>query len=1040
MIFQNELLKSFTANGDRIAVESARGSVTYTELQHRANAITNFLIAQNVLKGSNIGVHTHRPEEIIVCMIGIMNAGCVFVPINPDLPVRRKEEVLNEVSPAYIFGGKSTDTGINTIDIDLILNQKSADQSTPIYPEFDQDDSIYIYFTSGSTGKPKGIIGRNKSLLQYLQWQINEFSIDQNCRVSQLISPYFDAFLRDVFVPLLTGGTICLPPEEEDLFTPLKMVSWLNEAGVTIVHCVPSVFQIINEGAPSATLFPSLSYIFMSGEKINPLQLAKWYATFNDRISLVNLYGATETTMVRCFYRIQPEDSSKSKISIGNPIADTQLFILDENGIPCSKYIVGDLYIASTFISKGYLNNEALNKEKFITLFKGTAKEVPAFKTGDKARFTGSGKVELLGRDDRQVKIRGIRVDLEEIEYILLRSGFLKNALVFLGNPELQDESAGQSADPEILTAFVIRNDAEADDEHWAEKLKNKLKEHLPEDLIPAKIIVVDSYPLLPNGKINYPELSALSLQKEIIAPKDEIEQRLLAIWVEILGQKEVSTIEKFHEAGGNSLSIMRLIAKIYKEFNVRVVLKDLFNNLTIQKQAVLIRSALKDESLHIATVGKRDFYPASIAQERIYYLYLSDKSGITFNLPMAWELSEEVDTERLKSAIRSLVIRHESLRTYFNMDRHRINQLIEDGSNFEITEVPVAADFSLSDFIKPFDLDNGPLFRCFLIYPENGKTILFTDAHHIICDGMSQVNLFADLLQFYNGKDLDLLPIQYKDYSVWEQQFRTSPEYLNCRKFWVDSYKGELPSLKWPVRDQPQDSSYGSNLLFYVPSSDLLPLLDQWKQEGVSVFSGLLSAYFLFLSQLYGQEDLIIGINSSGRMQSELENVVGMFAKTLPVRYEIDLDDTYLQFVGKIQAHLRELLNYQQYDYSDILSDINRDHDFQIGQLFDTMLVFQNFEHSEAADERHLFTPHVFESGAAKYPMSLFVYQNGDGFQFRMEYLTSYFTEEDILMLSEQFIQLLKLLVANSETPLKSSLNADQVDPFSKEDLDFRF
>ena len=271
MIFQTVLQKSFAQNINRIAIEGQDTLTTYGTLFTKANAITNFLIGKGITKESYVCVQTDDRELLITAMIGIMNAGCVFVPVSSTWPAKRLACILEQTNPAWFMSTGNNDQGMaNYASIETIVEDAVLQNAQVQYPQYNEDDSIYLYFTSGSTGTPKGIIGRNKSLLQYLQWQINHFQLDNEVRVSQLISPYFDAFLRDVFIPLLTGGVICLPPADEDLLTPAKIKNWLTATRVTLVHCVPSVFRIINESVSSDDSFQHLKYIMMSGEKINP--------------------------------------------------------------------------------------------------------------------------------------------------------------------------------------------------------------------------------------------------------------------------------------------------------------------------------------------------------------------------------------------------------------------------------------------------------------------------------------------------------------------------------------------------------------------------------------------------------------------------------------------------------------------------------------------------------------------------------------------------------------------------------------------------
>jgi mycobactin peptide synthetase MbtE len=1020
MIFQKALHEALQCYSDAIAIDNGHRSTTYQQLLDKANAITLSLQQEGIPELSNIGIDITDREKMITAIIGIANARMVFVPLNPELPVMRRKSLLLETGlSAVIVDENKTEADILVLQYDELIETKGQLQ----LPVFQENDDLYIYFTSGSTGKPKGIIGRNKSLLQFLLWEKEAFSINETCRVSQLISPYFDAFLRDVFLPLLSGGAICIPPQGKDVFTAATLANWIQQSRVSLIHCVPSVFLVISEGAVGGTAFPDLQYILLSGEKINPAQLKPWYAAMGNRIQLVNLYGATETTMIRAFYLIQPEDAASARIPIGQPIADTRFFILQKNNKPAAPYMPGELYIATPYLTNGYLDNPELNAEKFVPLFPGTPDACMAFRTGDQARQIEGGKYELLGREDRQVKIRGIRVELDEIENTMLQSGLVTQAIVLQQQQPSANPANGVAE--EVLAAFVVIADPVEED--WQERLQKYISGHLPEYMLPAITHPVEAFPLLPNGKVNYKALLALQTIKVIVAPENDIEEKLLQIWKEILGEKEISTEERFQQAGGNSLSIMRLIAKIYKEYGVRVTLNDLFNNLTIRKQAALIARSAADASLQIRPAPVKEGYVLSAAQERIYYHYQLDKESTAFNTPMAWTIDPVVDIDRLKKALQALVNRHESLRTHFEVKDNRIQQVVHADCTLEVEEIMLDEGEGVEAFIYPFELHKAPLMRCMILSEPSGRKILFTDIHHIVSDGMSQVNLFSDLMRFYHGAEPAPLPLQYKDYAEWEQQFRQSKSYISHREFWLQCFDDEVPRLALPVKAASDTGALGSNHFFTIDRSLMAPLLRRWRQDEVTDFAGFMALYFVFLSQLTGQDDIVVGINTSGRLQDELEGIVGMFAKTLPIRFRIPLEERFTQFTRQLHQFLIQAANRQVYDYMDIVNELNNNRTTKLDSLYSASLVYQNFEHRDMSDAKALFTDVRFDHPVGKYPIILFVHEEADRFQVRMQYLLSSFTPEDAAFIAGQFVQLIETIAANDEATITDCMNIEE-------------
>jgi mycobactin peptide synthetase MbtE len=1052
MIFQNALLKSLETHNENIAIESGNSLVSYSQLFYLANKITHFLLSQNLEAETVIGLQFKDKENLIYSIIGALNARCVIVPIDSSLPTKRLQTITNVLNLQYIITSKDnapldveTDNQIERFYIEDMLYYESSVKDIQ-YPAYNANDSIYIYFTSGSTGKPKGIIGKNCSLLQFLEWEIDTFNIDPNTRVSQFISPYFDAFLRDIFAPLLSGGTICIPPIDDDFFTPEKITSWIDTSNINLIHCVPSLFRLINNISISTDIYKHLKNVLLSGEKIVPSDLTNWYDTFGSRIQLANLYGATETTMIRFCYLIKPEDVNLSKTPIGLPIRDTQFLIADKDLKPCNVFVPGDLYIISEYTTKGYLNAPELTKERFLKIKSGTSDNAIAFKTGDKARLMPGGAIDLLGREDRQVKLRGIRVELDEIENILVQLDGIRNAVVIKhtednGNVDGSKEVATTN---ESLIAFVISTEKFASD-NINEVVLRHLESHLPSYMLPSNVIQVSEFPLLDNGKINYSGLLDCLTVNEVIAPVNEIEEKVLSIWKEILGDKEISTEDSFHSIGGNSLAIMRLIGKIYKDFNIRFSLSELFNNLTIKKQAKHIKRSSKDSVLTISKTELKQSYHLTSAQERIYFNYELNKESTAFNLPMAWKLRGDFDLVRLQKAFLQLIDRHESLRTAFKFENGKLNQVVKPTVEFEIEEITDMVnnlDQVVSDFVRPFDLADTPLIRCGLISNQNDN-IMVVDIHHIVCDGMSQNNLFADLIRLYKGESLTPLTLQYKDYAEWEYSFKTTDEYITHREFWLKSFEGEIPTLQLPVSkiEVMNNKDTGASVSFEIEIKRVKKITDELRKEEVTIFSVLYSIFFMYLTQLTGQDDIVIGINTSGRIQEELEDVVGMFTKTLPIRYQLDANLTFKELAKELNTHLIKANSAQIYDLSDIVREINNSRIASVKSLFDAMLVFQNFEEKKVQLDNVEFSSYDFENKTNKYPLTLFASEGNDAMYFRLEYSRLHFSLNDIKVIIEQFTNLVKKISENLDASIVDHLG-DNMDMslMNEDEITFNF
>jgi mycobactin peptide synthetase MbtE len=1027
MIFQKELIKSLEANTHRIAIENGDENISYKQLLDAANTVTAFLLKQGLDKETVVGVDLQDRYSIICAMIGIMNSRCVFVPIDSKMPEGRLASIIQNLDLRYIISSKDkSHPGLQQYFLEDILE---SNETVGQYPAFDGDDSIYIYFTSGSTGVPKGIIGRNESLLQFLQWEIKTFNIDAGMRVSQFISPYFDAFLRDVFVPLLAGGTVCLPPAEQDFFTSEKMISWIDERNINIIHCVPSVFRIINSGNISSSLFKDLQYILMSGERIIPAELLKWYDVFGARIQLVNFYGPTETTMIRTYYRIKPEDATTARIPVGYPIDGTEILIAKENMKRCNTLVPGELYIITRYATKGYLNLPELTSQKFIKINAGTPDEAIAFRTGDIARTLADGRIDLIGRGDRQIKMRGIRIELDEIENRLLQSGYVKSALV------MRHEENGN----ESLVAFIIKQDKQL---NITNSVEAYLKKHLPDYMLPSVIIEVSEFPLLRTGKINQQELLKALADNSVEDPADETEEKILRIWKEILGDKAISVTHNFNRIGGNSLSIMRLIGIIYKEFNVRISLSELLSNLTIRKQAEFVKAAKKDDVLVISPAALKSSYNLSSGQERMYFNYELNKKSTMYNLPMAWVVEGALDIAKIEQAFKKLIDRHESLRTSFKIINGRLQQVIEDEVEFTVEEFSSRdIDNAIAEFIRPFDIDKAPLVRCAIVRGVD-QNILVADIHHIVCDGVSQSILRSDFSNLYQGADLSPLSIQYKDFAEWEYNFKTTGEYIPHREFWLKSFEGSLPALQLPTTnaDIKEVSDAGGNVIFKIDEQLINGIVAGIGKQEITSFSTLFAAYFLFLSQLTGQEDIVIGTNTTGRIQEEVRDVVGMFTKTLPIRFRMDPDDTFKEFARSMHEFLVSAYNHQVYDIADIVSELSGRSAAPISSLYDAMFIYQNFDTNESPAGEVGFSEFRIDNTTAKYPISLFANEGEGAYYFRLEYSALYFTKHDAELLVDQFKRLVKMISENIYAQLTDYISSGNTAQVTDKDIVFNF
>jgi amino acid adenylation domain-containing protein len=591
---------------DDTAIESSDRRVSYRELDQQANRVASCLRANSLHKGSIVAVILADRMQIVTALIGILRAGCVFVPLEPDGPEARLRQMIENLSPdgfivdcalaqsaggtKGIFGypaagakvftfGSAPDAGTET-NIDSYSIEKPSVAHGP-------DDACYIYHTSGSTGVPKGIVGRLTSLSHFIKWELDTFGISPGIRVSQLISPTFDPFLRDVLVPLCVGGTICIPPERSTVLDANLLIEWLDDRQINLIHCVPFLFNALVQQNPDANRFASLKYVLMSGEAVQVSDISKWMDIFGERVTLVNFYGATESTMIKFYHVIERADLQRGFIPIGKPMMGARAVVLDKEGNVCAPGVVGELYIRTPYLTLGYYKNPQLTKEVFVkNPLTGDAGDI-VYKSGDFARVLSDGNFQFMGRSDGLVKIRGNRVEIGEIENTLQKHPQIKKAVVTFA----EDVPGGR------LIAFIVPERSAMLD---TGEMRRFLTQGLPDYMMPSAFVQLDQLPLTPNGKVDRrallpPDISQ-ELEKRFVAPSNSTEEILARVWAEVLGVPQVGVFDNFFELGGHSLKATQVMSRISAVFQIDLPLRLLFEAGNVATLATMVEERLIEE------------------------------------------------------------------------------------------------------------------------------------------------------------------------------------------------------------------------------------------------------------------------------------------------------------------------------------------------------------------------------------------------------------------------------------------------------------
>ncbi len=864
----------------------------------------------------------------------------------------------------------------------------------------------YIIYTSGSTGKPKGVMVEHKQYVNAAYaWQDAFKLSEMEVNLLQIAGISFDVFAGDLAKALMNGGTLILFPE--DLRLDFEgMYSLMKQHRASLFESTPSL------------IIPFMDYVYTHGLDIAFLKLLilgsdicnvedfqKLMLRFGDKMRIINSYGVTEATIDTSFYEELRDKLPKSgTVPIGKPLPNMKFYILDEEKKLQPVGISGELCIGGSGVSRGYISQKELTSERFIE--NPYVKGEHIYKTGDLAKWLPDGNVEFLGRRDFQVKVRGYRIEPGEIESQLKGINEIKNAVVI----DREDTSGDK-----YLCAYFI-----ADREIEAQKLKESLSRSLPKYMIPTHFVQIKEIPLTSNGKVDRKALPSpeIRAKNKYIAPRDDLEEKLVEIWSKVLGkEKDIISIDaNFFHLGGHSLKATILASKIHKTFEVKVPLATFFKYPYIEEIAKYIKGKAKDNYADIKPAKKKEYYPLSSAQKRLYFLQQMDTNNISYNIPFIFPLLEGMGKEKLEKILTELIGRHESLRTSFEMIDGKPVQKIHQQVPFKIEYYQTDEsdlDKIRETLTRPFDLSKAPLMRAvfIIISSSPSQPVGFIDMHHIITDATSHTLLISEIKSLYAGKKLPDLRLQYKDFSEWQNSEEQQALIKQQESYWQKMYSDEIPALNLPA-DYPRplvQSFDGSTVGFALRKKETQMLKDIAKETETSLFMVILSLYTLLFSKLSGQEDIIIGTTIAARRHADLQNIVGMFVNTLALRNYPRWDKSFTEFLQEVKIRTLGAFENQEYQFEDLIDKIAVPRDISRNPLFDAMFNWLNHtEYQENIFRGNEQVLHEHKKSVAKFDLTLSAIDADKRLYFSFEYSTKLFKTTTI----EKFISYFKQII----------------------------
>jgi tyrocidine synthetase-3 len=1039
-------------------------AITYKELNERSNQLARRLRSKGVGGDTMVGIMLHRSIEAIIGLLAVLKAGGAFLPLDPDYP-RQRKKFISEDSQIKIMltQGNLLDKNGNLFSFISPGNFLFIEKKT-IYSGKASNLKIvntvgsiaYVIYTSGSTGNPKGVMVENRNIVNYICWSINQYVQHQRINFPFFTSLSFDLTITSIFTPLLSGNTIIVYGDEikESLIETI-----IEENRAEAVKLTPSHLKLILAQDNHQLLLSGdenksmISRFIVGGESLETTLARGISGKFKGNPVIYNEYGPTETTIGCMIYRFSPTEPTGQSVPIGLPAGNIQIYLLDKNGKIVPPGTRGEICISGNGVARGYLNRPELTANRFID--NPFAPRRRMYRSGDLGRYLSDGNIEFLGRIDRQVKIRGFRIELEEIENRLREHKEIKDAVVAV--KEVKGE--------QYLCAYMVTHSKYPPQPHdsascWqGAQLRDYLSGILPDYMIPSFFIFLEAIPLTPNGKIDRKALPEPGFERgEIhVSPRNQVEERLAVIWAEVLGiEKNLIGIDSnFFRLGGHSLKVTAVAAKIYKTFNLKLPLQEIFRQPTIRRLSGYIEAAVKEQYLSIEAAEKKEYYALSSVQKRLYFLQQMDENAAAYNMPTVWVLEGIIDKDKLENTIRGLIQRHESLRTSFIMVNEEAVQQTHDEVEFGIEnkelEVKVkvevegeAAPFRQINsqaggevsspieigtitrgFIRPFDLSRAPLLRVGLTKllhttsPFRGRPspggkadryLLMVDMHHIIADGISLEVLVQDFMALYAGLGLPVLKLRYKDYAQWQQRELKGTKAIEEQRFWRKEFEGEVPVLGIPYDfpRPPIQRFEGSHLDFQIDKETVDSLRSLALEKGTTLFIVLLALYTILLSKLSNQENIIIGTPVAGRKHVDTEKIMGMFVNTLAMRNYPEGEKTFREFLKEVKEKTLAALENQDYPLENLVEEIVIDRDLSRNPLFDVVLVLQNEGISTIDIPGLKLRPCECETGISKFDLTFSGVEIGGRLVFSVEFNTGLFLTTTI----QRFIDYFKKIV----------------------------
>jgi amino acid adenylation domain-containing protein len=1028
-LFEEQCLRT----PDAVAVVFEEQQLTYHELNCRANQLAHYLRSLGVGADVLVGICVERSLEMIVGILAIFKAGGAYVPLDPGYPQERLQYILEDTLVSLLLTqqrilDKLPEHQAQLVCLDEIwekIVQNNQDNPTSGVTAFNLANVIY---TSGSTGKPKGVMVEHKGLCNLAQAQMQTFGLHSDSRLLQFASFSFDASIWEIIMALGSGARLYLGTKDS-LLPGMPLIERLRNYGITHVILPPSALAVL----PTEEL-PALQTIIVGGEACAAELIKQWSVGRN----FFNAYGPTEASVCATVAKCTDVDQ---KISIGRPIANAQIYILDEYLQLVPVGVPGELHIGGAGLARGYLNRPELTQEKFIpNPFDNSKFKIPyrnakggqnskLYKTGDLARYLPDGNIEYLGRIDNQVKIRGFRIELGEIEAVLSQLGDVQASCVIV-----REDITGDKR----LVGYIV---PQKEVTPTVSELRQFLKAKLPEYMVPNAFVILDSLPLTPNGKIDHRALPAPDLHREFkhkyVAPRTPVEEMLAQIWAQVLKVEQVGIEDNFFTFGGHSLLAIQLVSHIRNIFQVELPLRELFAAPTIAELMPLIQH-LQQQDLELTSPpilprAENAELLLSFAQNRLWFLDQFEPNSALYNIPIALRLVGTLNQAALEQSLQEIIHRHEALRTNLITVDGQPRQIIQTATNWTVAVVDLrhlsttaqeiaAQQLVQQQALQPFDLEKQALVRATLVVLSVTEHLFLVCMHHIVSDGWSMGVFVQELATLYNAysisqpANLAPLPIQYADFALWQRQWLAGDVLQNQLSYWQQQLKDAPTLLSLPTdRPRPAVQTTAGAYHEFALSVELSQKLTKLSQEqGVTLFMMLLAAFDTLLYRYTEQSDILVGTPIANRNRSEIEGLIGFFVNTLVLRTDLSGNPSFAELLTRVRLMAMDAYAHQDLPFEMLVEVLQPERDLSHAPLFQVDFLLQNDPLATVELTGLTVSPLPIETVTAKFDLTLGMQNTGNGLVGVWEYNTDLFDHSTIARMAGHFVTILAAIVAN--------------------------